>query len=230
MKVTFLIPTLNEVDWIEASISAARASTAAAGHEPEIIVCDGGSSDGTREVARRSDVALLRGPKGRAKQVNQGAAQSTGDILVMLHADVLIVPETLKSMIQAVENGYVGGFFEIDILAHDSPNLLNVIAWGINLRTRRFETATADQAIFATRDAWVASGGVPELPLMEGNAFIRELRKIGEVAVLPPSIRISGRRWEREGVLKMWLKAYAIRAAYMSGVDVEELADFWDDD
>ncbi len=228
MKVSFLIPTLNEEDWVEASISAARASAAAVGLQAEIIVCDGGSVDVTRTVAQRNGATVVEGDKGRAKQVNLGAGQATGDILVMLHADVLIVPETLKSMIQAVESGFVGGFFEIDILAHDSPNLLNIIAWGINLRTRRFETATADQAIFATRDAWNQVGGVPELPLMEGNAFVRELRQVGEVAVLPPSIRISGRRWERDGVLKTWLKAYAVRAAYMSGVDVDELAAFWE--
>ena len=172
---------------------------------------------------------MVAGAYGRAAQVNAGAAVATGKILVMLHADALIQPDAVVFMQSAVRSKHVGGFFQIriDPQLGRAPNLLNLMAWGINLRTRRFKTATADQAIFVTRDAWIQAGGVPELPLLEGLEFVRALRKVGTLAVLPPLIRISGRRWEREGVLRTWLKAYAIRLGYESGVDLQELSDFW---
>lgn len=230
-SLSVLIPALDEATWIAHSVRCARASLRAAGVDGEVIVCDGGSQDATVVEASRFADRVVECAPGRPAQLNAGARVAVGDVLVMLHADSLLTPRAVEAMVAAVERGAVGGWFQIDII----PDLqvghrhlhLGWMAWGINLRTRLFRTATGDQCIFCRRDAFEAIGGVPDVPLMEGNLCARSLRGHGSIEILAPELRISGRRWEKNGVLRTMVFMYGIRAAHRAGVSEDVLARVW---
>ena len=105
---------------------------------------------------------------------------------MLLHADALCNPRMLEAADASLERGAVGGWFQVDLLPESgkSTNTLRLLSWGINLRTRWFTTATADQALFTSREVLLDLGGVPDLPLMEGIALARALRARGAVVVL----------------------------------------------
>ena len=232
IRLSILIPTLDEQAWIGHSVRCARASLRAAGLSGEVIVSDAGSTDATVERARRAGAKILVCERAaRSAQINAAAAGATGDILVMLHADSLISPQGLFDMVASVDAGAVGGWFQIEILAEHGSfagrHLLGWMARGINLRTRIFRTATADQCIFCRREVFERLGGLPDIALMEGNLFARTLRGQGDVAILGPELRISGRRWEQNGLLRTMLLMYGIRAAHRVGMSPERLAAIW---
>ncbi len=237
MKLSFLIPTVDEEAWIGPSLRALRAGMREIGHRDanfsaEIIVCDGGSSDETVEQARLHGAdRVVIAEAGRARQINAGARQAGGDVLVMLHADSLVGPGAIEAIVEAIDAGHVGGWFQVDILPElqttAASTALGCIAWGINLRTRLFHTATSDQGIFCRREVFEAIGGLPEVSLMEGNLFARALRERGSTAILGRELRISGRRWEKNGLFRTILLMYGIRAAHMAGVDPDKLERVW---
>ena len=230
MKFSFLVPSFQEEAWIADCIGALRASCRAVDAECEVIVCDGGSLDDTRLIASNLGAKVVVSRRGRALQINRGFEAATGDVIVMLHADCLLTPGVIRAMSEAIRAGVVGGWSQVEVLPERgrSPNLLRVMAWGINLRTRHFHTATADQAIFADRRAFEEVGGVPELALMEGLEFVRRIQTLGRTATLSAKVRISGRRWERGGVIRTMLKMYAIRIGYASDVEMTELLELWE--
>ena len=231
--ISILIPTLEEQHWVAHCVRTARASAASAGVVAEIIVCDGSSTDDTVAEARRAgaDQVIRAHRTGRSRQLNEGWRLSLSDTVAFLHADSLITPEAIADIISARADGYDGGWFEIEIRPEGSSlagsNLLDIMAWGINLRTRLFRTATADQCIFASRTVLEVLGGLPEIPLFEGNRFAREMRDIGPIAVLGPNLRISGRRWEQNGLLYMLLLMYALRLAERFGTPTTQLYRVW---
>lgn len=230
--LTILIPTLNEARWLATCLDALLASVHSCALAAQIIVCDGGSSDDTLAIAARYPITILHSAPGRPTQLNAGLKQATGELVAILHADSLITPATLDAMMQAAKT-YDAGWFCLETILHDGPEHgltthgLNLIAWGINLRTRLFHTATGDQFIWARRALLVAVGGIPDLPIMECNALVRRLRTAGATATLPPLVRISGRRWQRQGLLRTTLQMYALRAAYMARVPPSLLVRAW---
>lgn len=232
-ELSILIPTLDEAEWIRHTLSAARASAKSEGMSVELIVCDGGSRDDTVAIARDSgaDAVVETRRAGRAHQLNHGIRVARADTIGFLHSDTLLTPEALTEMRAAVARGCSGGWYQIEIMPEggrpSSANLLSVMAWGINLRTRWFRTATADQFIFARREVLEVLDGLPEVPLFEGNRFARMMRSIGDVAILGPHIRISGRRWERNGLLRMLVLMYALRWAERSGTPTHTLHAIW---
>ncbi|MGM0558610.1 MAG: glycosyltransferase [Myxococcota bacterium] len=231
--LSILIPTLDEAEWIRHTIVTARASAAKADVSVEIIVCDGGSRDDTVESARRAgaDAVVVASRASRAVQLNLGLTLARADTVGFLHADTLLTPEALADLVEARSRGCAGGWYQIEILPERGntigSNFLATMAWGINLRTRLFETATADQFIFAGREVLDVLDGLPEIPLFEGNRFARMMRDIDEVAVLGPHIRISGRRWQRNGLLKMLFLMYALRIAERAGTPTQTLYELW---
>ena len=173
---------------------------------------DGGSGDGTLELARGLCDRLIVVPRGRAAQMNAGAREAKGDVLVFLHADTRL-PENFSL------GNHVWGRFDVEIDGRHP--LLKVVAWSMNLRSRLTGIATGDQAIFVRREAFP---GFPELPLMEDIAFSKAMKRIARPACLRAKVITSGRRWQSRGVLRTILLMWRLRAMYAMGVSAESLA------
>jgi rSAM/selenodomain-associated transferase 2 len=206
----------NEAGGIRAALEA-LAPLRARGHE--VIVADGGSEDGTVDLAREFCDRLLICARGRALQMNAGAGAASGDILVFLHADTALPPDAPGLIAQAMKN-HVWGRFDVEI--QGSHPLLKVVAWSMNLRSRLTGIATGDQAIFVRRDAFP---GFAEIPLMEDVAFSKAMQRRGPPACLRSRVRTSGRRWESRGVLRTVLLMWRLRLAYALGADPARLVE-----
>ena len=187
-----------------------------------IVVVDGGSQDDTLAVAReRADLALLA-PRGRASQMNAGAAACPADVLLFLHADT-VLPDNADLLVRRATLGpFAWGRFDVRI---DSPRaLLRVVGTLMNLRSRWTGIATGDQAIFVRHDLFQRVGGFPDLPLMEDIAICRLLKQQGPPACLRERVTTSARRWERNGTWRTIFLMWRLRAAYFFGADPRELA------
>ena len=224
--ISMVIPALNEEQGIEATLRALAGSGAA-----EIIVVDGGSRDRTVEIVRSlSFVRLIEaGAANRGRQMNAGAAAARGDALLFLHADVRLPSGALDAVRAALADPRVaGGCFQIRFPTA-APPAMRRVAWGINLRTRWFRTATGDQGIFVRRAVFEALGGFPPLPLMEDIALFTALRRRGPVAVLDARLEISPRRWLAHGIRRTVLLMYLLRLGYWLGIPPATLKRFFVD-
>jgi rSAM/selenodomain-associated transferase 2 len=188
----------------------------------ELVVADGGSRDGTPEIAAAFADAVIDAPRGRARQMNAGAAASRGDILLFLHADTLLPPAGVAAVMAAIEDGAQWGRFDVRI-AGQAP-LLRVVARMMNWRSRLTGIATGDQAIFVRREMFERVGGYPELPLMEDIRLSATLKRLAPPACLREQVTTSGRRWEQRGVLRTILFMWWLRAAFFLGASPTWLA------
>lgn len=187
-----------------------------------VVVVDGGSQDDTLEIARQhADLALLA-PRGRAAQMNAGAAACPADVLLFLHADT-VLPDSADVLVRRATLGpFFWGRFDVRI---DSPRpLLRLVSLMMNLRSRWTGIATGDQALFVRHDPFRQVGGFPELPLMEDIAISRALKRHGPPACLRERVTTSARRWERHGVWRTIFLMWRLRAAYFFGADPRQLA------
>jgi rSAM/selenodomain-associated transferase 2 len=218
MKLTVVIPVLDEAGGIVAALESLRALRAQ-GHE--VIVVDGGSRDGTPGLAAPLADRVLTGPCGRARQMNAGAAQAKGDVLLFLHADTCL-PEQAVAVVRAALWGGLWGRFDVHI--EGRPRMLRVVANMMNLRSRLTGIATGDQAMFVGRSIFDAVSGFPDQPLMEDIALSRRLKRFGRPACLRARVVTSGRRWEENGVWRTILLMWRLRFDYWRGVPAERLA------
>jgi len=199
-RFSIIIPTVNEAARLEAALRAARA---AFGPTAEIIVSDGGSTDGTIDCAVAADATVICGPRGRGVQLDAGFRASTGAICIFLHADTLLPVDARSAIERALAPASVaGGAFRLRFTDDERPGAL-LRAWQktINVRSRLFRTATGDQAIFARRDVLEAIGGVPHVPLFEDVRLCRKLKRMGTFAVVRDTVSTSTRLWQRVGTL-----------------------------
>jgi rSAM/selenodomain-associated transferase 2 len=187
-----------------------------------VIVVDGGSRDATCALAAPLADAVLKAPRGRAAQMNAGAAAARGDVLMFLHADTTLPPDAIGTVERAIASGKSWGRFDVTIAG--SHPMLTVVAMLMNARSRWSGIATGDQAMFARRETFVAVGGFPEIPLMEDVSLSRALNLVSRPAALRERVVTSGRRWERRGVLRTIFLMWRLRAAYALGADPHRLA------
>ena len=218
--LSIIIPCLNESEGISGTL-AALAPLRARG--AEIIVVDGGSSDGTPERAAPHADCVLSAPRGRAVQMNAGAARARGEILLFLHADTLL-PDSADALIVESLKRSRRSWGRFDIAISGRSPLLRLVAWLMNARSRLTGIATGDQAIFATRSLFAAAGGYPEIALMEDIALSKRLKRFGPPLCLRHRLIASGRRWERHGVVRTVLLMWRLRLAYRLGADPAKLA------
>ena len=215
MTLSIVIPVLNEAELVGAALHA-LAPLRAGGHE--VIVVDGGSEDATREIAAPLADRVLRAPRGRAAQMNAGAAEATGAALVFLHADTRLPARADMLILDSLKRHSWGRF---DVRIEAAHPLLRVIAFAMNLRSRLTGIATGDQAIFVRRDDFP---GFPEIALMEDVAFSKLMKRQSPPACLREQALTSGRRWEQRGVLRTMLLMWRLRLGYFLGSDPDELA------
>jgi rSAM/selenodomain-associated transferase 2 len=217
-RLTIVIPVLNEATIIAGALQALVPLRA---RGAEVIVADGGSSDGTAELALSLADRVITVPRGRGAPMNAGAALGTGDTLLFLHADTML-PENADRLVAAALSQRPWGRFDIRISGRHP--LLAVIARMINWRSRLTGIATGDQAIFVTRETFLAVGGFPNLPLMEDIAISRRLKRLCRPLCIATPVVTSGRRWEQNGVLRTILLMWCLRLSYYFGVEPALLA------
>ena len=216
--ISIVIPALDE----EASIARAIRSCREAG-PCEVIVADGGSRDRTVEIARGRADAVIIAPRGRASQMNAGAAVARGDVLLFLHADTLLPGGSVPAVLGALQNpGVIGGAFRVHLAASAGAGryvraALGVTGRMIGARACVARAFTGDQAIFARAEAFRAVGGYPEIPLMEDVELSRRIRRAGKTVLLPLRVETSGRRWEAWGPLRTVLFMWRLRIGYLLG-------------
>lgn len=221
MKLSIIIPVLDEGERIRASLEA-LAPLRRHGHE--VIVVDGGSSDGTAVLAAPLCDRVAAAARGRAVQMNAGARHATGDALLFLHVDTALPREADRLVAQTLQK-HLWGRFDVEIEGHH--RLLKVVGWAMNLRSRLTGIATGDQAIFVRRDAFAAVGGVPPLQLMEDVALCAALKRISPPLCLNARVTTSGRRWESRGVLRTVLLMWWLRLRYFFGTSPARLAEIY---
>ena len=220
MRISIIVPVLDEAAGIERHL-VALAPLRARGHE--VIVVDGGSGDATVALARPYADRVIEASRGRALQMNAGAAQARGEALLFLHADTTL-PEGAAELVRdsVCAGGRVWGRFDVRIAGRHP--LLAVVARLMNLRSRLTGIATGDQAMFVQRETFVRAGGFPPIALMEDIALSGVLKRIGPPACLRACVVTSGRRWEKHGVVSTVLHMWRLRLAYFLGTDPERLA------
>jgi len=188
-----------------------------------VIVVDGGSRDATRALAAPLADRVIEAPRGRASQMNAGARECGGDILVFLHADSALPPNALDAIGAGLKRtARDWGRFDVAIAGADP--LLSLVALLMNARSRLTGVATGDQAIFVRREAFDAIGGFPEIPLMEDVAISKKLLGRTRPLALEDRVVTSGRRWERHGTMRTIFLMWRLRMAYALGADPRRLA------
>jgi rSAM/selenodomain-associated transferase 2 len=236
MTISVIIPVLNEQQALPAAIAALRSCRGIA----EIVVADGGSTDGTLEWLRHGplcespesagpQLALVNSVRGKGPQINAGAAKASGDVLLFLHADCTISQPALDALGLALADEQVAGGAFCMRFAEARPRSLRLVAAGINLRARLRRSATGDQGIFVRKKVFEAVGGAPDWPLFEDVELVRRIKKAGKFLVLKAAITTSARRYVRQGVLRTALLIYTLRLAHWLGVSPEKLKGWFGD-
>jgi rSAM/selenodomain-associated transferase 2 len=225
LTVSVIIPAWNEARRLPRLLDAlSRCSPA----PHEVIVVDGGSSDGTALIGR-GRARVIPAERGRARQQNAGARASTGAVLWFLHADSRPPPDAIGQIRSALDGGAPGGCFRIAFPRDewtDHP-LLRPVAFGINARTRVTGTGTGDQGIYVRREVFDGIGGFPDWPLFEDVALASRLGRFGRPAVSAGPLETSARRWVDQGIVRTTLRMWALRAGYLLGVPPSRLARHW---
>lgn len=222
-QISIIVPVLDEAEGIRATLAALQ-PLRSRGHD--VIVVDGGSADGTPELAAPLADRVIAAPRGRAHQMNAGAAEARGDVLLFLHADTVLPVNADRLVLEGLAESRLGwGRFDVRIAGRH--RLLPVIAWLMNFRSRLTGIATGDQAIFVWREHFLRAGGFPPIPLMEDIALSRALAGRTQPLCLAERVTTSGRRWESRGVLRTVALMWWLRLRFFLGASPERLAELY---
>jgi rSAM/selenodomain-associated transferase 2 len=222
VKLSIIIPALNE----ERSLEQALASISS--HAHEIIVVDGGSKDGTVEIARKYTPVVLDSDQGRGIQQHTGACHAEGEVLLFLHADTLL-PRGFEMMIERTlsEPKTIFGAFRLG--HHPSTALLNLVALMANLRSLILKMPYGDQGLFVRRSDYFRVGGFKDLPIMEDVDLVRRLNKIGKFKLVRSKVRTSARRYDRHGIVYRTVRNWSLIIRYLLGQSPERLHRLYSD-
>lgn len=216
-RVAIVMPVLNEAERLAQTLAQFGQRVA------DVIVVDGGSRDGSIAVALRAGARVTVSDRGRARQMNTGAALAAhADVLLFVHADVQLPENWVNAISRAIQQGAAWGRFDVVL---DSPrSTLSLVGAMMNLRSRLTGIATGDQAIFITRTAWERVGPWPDIPLMEDiRMSTRLVHAVGRPACLKERVRVSARRWEQRGVMRTIVLMWTLRALHATGMSPTRL-------
>ncbi|GDY19627.1 hypothetical protein LBMAG56_09720 [Verrucomicrobiota bacterium] len=210
--ISVIIPALNE----EAEIPATLRHLQAIPEIAEIIIVDAGSTDRTRDLATAARCRVLTTEPGRGHQLRHGAARATGDVVLMVHADTWLAPDAGRAILASLHDATVvgGGCWKI---FRDPPLLVRGSRLKCALRLYLGHRVMADQAIFVRRTVLTATGGVPDVPLMEEFELCRQLRPAGRLALADTVVSTSARRFTQLGVLRTYARMARVTLLYYLG-------------
>jgi len=220
--ITIIMPVLDEAALLAESLGRLRPSSSE--ERVEIIVVDGGSSDGSVEIAGGFADRVLSAGRGRGRQMRLGAEQAEGEILLFLHADCSL-PEGAFRMIRDAlgRPGVSMGAFDISI-GHGSP-CFRLVERGANLRSRITRVPYGDQGVFMLRSTYHEAGGFSDLPIMEDVELASRLKRLGKTVFLRPPVLVNPRRWLSEGPVFTTLRDWSLAISYSAlGASPERLA------
>lgn len=229
--ITIIVPVLDEAAALPGFLGQFKAMP----DDFELILSDGGSTDGTVDIAERqglSNLSVVHAPHGRARQMNAGAAAAkpaaSDGVLLFLHADTYLPEGALRAIGTAMrDEALAGGRFRLKL---DNPALpYRIIGAMITLRDGLFGGFTGDQAIFVRASAFKALGGFADIELCEDIDFARRLRKVGRAIRLPLYVTTGARRWEKSGLVMTILLMWMIRTLFYAGVSPTRLARLYAD-
>jgi rSAM/selenodomain-associated transferase 2 len=219
MKLSIVMPALNEATEIEAALLGLAPFRQ---RGAEVVVVDGGSHDGTSELASPLSDRVISSERGRAVQMNAGAAAARGDVFLFLHADTRLPENADRLVLDGIaRSDRVWGRFDVRI---DGGGLFRLISLAMNFRSRVTGIATGDQAMFITRAAFGAAGGFPSIALMEDVALSAQLKRSGKPLTLRAHVTTSPRRWLKNGTLRTMLLMWLLRLRFFFGADPAKLA------
>ena len=211
MKVSIIVPTLNEELVLENTLTHIQQLS-----PHELIVSDGGSNDYTYRIADRFSHRVITGSAGRALQMNAGANEATGDLLLFLHADSRIEPESYRKMLEYMKNPkWIGGAFTLCI--ESGKWSLKLIALLANIRSKYFGVAYGDQGFFVRKEVFKDMNGFSPIPICEDLDFYYRLRKKGSVILLKEKAHTSPRRWTNEGIFFTTVRNFIIAVLFGLG-------------
>ncbi|MDP3669051.1 MAG: TIGR04283 family arsenosugar biosynthesis glycosyltransferase [Telluria sp.] len=218
MQLSIIVPVLNEAQALPLLLERLLPL-----HGCELIIADGGSDDGSADIAQCAGCTLVRSARGRGRQMNAGAARASGDVLLFLHADTQL-PDGAAVLVARALAGGAACWGRFDVRIAGGALMLPVVARMMNLRSRLTGIATGDQAMFVSRAAFDAVGGFPDQPLMEDVELSKRLRAVSRPACIQRCVTTSGRRWETHGVWRTILLMWRLRWQYWRGVPASQLA------
>ncbi len=220
MRVSIVVPVLDEAGVIASVLESLSQ------HAAEVIVVDGGSRDRTAELARAAGARVIDTPRGRARQMNAGAAASTGDVILFLHADTQLPSSAVEDIRAAMNDpACVGGRF--DLALDEDRAVFKMIGFLISLRSRLSKVATGDQGMFVRRTAFEALGGFKDIPILEDVELSIRLKAAGKIACLRSRVVTSARRWQKAGVGRTILKMWLLKLLFLLGVSPFKLKRFY---
>ncbi|HET9690495.1 MAG TPA: TIGR04283 family arsenosugar biosynthesis glycosyltransferase [Acidimicrobiales bacterium] len=216
--VSIVVPTLNEGPAIAGHLTRLLGDFRGC----ELVVADGGSTDGTVEAAGAL-VPVVRAERGRGQQLNAGAAATSGEVLWFVHADTRLDPAALPQLRAALADpAVVGG--GLTLRFDGTGPALRYLQWSSNQRARRLGLVFGDQAMFVRRRAFDDLGGFPAIPLMEDLELSRRLARCGRLAVVAATSTASTRRFDRHGTWRMIAFMQYLKVLHLAGVDAGALA------
>lgn len=222
MRLSIVIPTLNEAAGIEQNIQRALML-----RPIEVVVSDGQSTDGTGDLARSAGATVVTSERGRGGQLNAGARAATGDVLLFLHADCWLESLATEQIEAALRDETVmGGAFRQRI--EDERLVFRWLESGNSVRVRWRRMPYGDQGIFVRRSAFESVGGFAEVRLMEDVLLMREFRRRGwRIELLPGPIHVDPRRWRKHGVLRQTLRNWTLLTGLKLGISPDRLAEYY---
>ena len=217
-QLSVIIPALDEARSIGATLDAA----ARVRGEVEIVVVDGGSADGTAEVARASGARVVTSERGRGAQMHAGARAARGEVFWFLHADTLAPPDAAERIAEALRDPRaVGGNFRVRFDGRGRP--ARFLTW-LYPRLRRLGLAYGDSGFFVRRAAYERAGGFKPFPIFEDLDLLRALRRQGRFVQADASVVTSSRRFEGRSFAHTFARWSLLQALYWLGVSPHALA------
>ncbi len=217
MNISVVIPTLNEEEHVAKTIRSAQADGAT-----EVIVVDGGSTDRTVETAAEL-TRVISAPRGRAQQMNHGAREANGEIILFLHADTQLPPGSLPAIVRAVKDGFCAGCFR---LKFEPSSLLLGICGRLTILPFK-SLCFGDRGLFVVRSVFESTGGFDDIPIFEDLEIVRRLHRMGRFAQLSERLCTSSRRFMEHGTLRQQVKNVVLWSGYHIGVSPARLARYY---